>query len=605
MARPREPAIGNGVGLVCYTKNCAIPCTNLCAQSSATCAAELAYQQSRTAVDILAKDEDARRLRAQILLLQNEIDDLNERLLEEQERVEEAEANGETWESRALSKAADYADTAAELDTIKAELLSLQTVSAASSKILTQKLALEREMANIKPELEHLRSTTTSNQGLLAEKLALASQLGTTQVELESARQALQQARGKEGRSHLRDADHETEILDLQNELSKAQRELARVEKRAAGEDSKRIKELEKQLAKETREREKAESMATSAPDAVKSIKEELETERTARSRLEKEFKKAQQTWDADRALLDDKLNQFRTKLRSTKEKLREVEADLAEVRNEAVAIPPSKNARKRSAAQMDPDTAIGTPGDAAPAKRSKRATSILGEKSNFSITPFLNKQTSVIPEDVQEAGSDEVVASIEVSASPSIAASKRTTQPLAESSPGKSNLKVKVAAVDRPSAKISLVSVPEEDEENEVPIDATAANSVTAASKLTVSKKPKLSLKPRKTLDSFASFREASLPPQPLQQKKKKRKLGTGAKTLFDEDDDDDDNATSAPAFKSLGGPRPFGGLGAGFKRLGTLGGKSKGSLMVAEGGFTFSPLKRNPRAGSVQPGA
>ena len=87
----------------------------------------------------------------------------------------------------------------------------------------------------------------------------------------------------------------------------------------------------------------------------------------------------------------------------------------------------------------MDPDaTTLGTPGDGPAAKRGKKAARGVGDKSTFSITPFLNKTTSVIQEEEDE---DE-------EASP-VAAAKQFKQPLAEQ-PTKANVPPKKAGAQQ-----------------------------------------------------------------------------------------------------------------------------------------------------------
>ena len=96
----------------------------------------------------------------------------------------------------------------------------------------------------------------------------------------------------------------------------------------------------------------------------------------------------------------------------------------------------------------------------------------------------------------------------------------------------------------------------------------------------------------------TFSSY----LAEQPAE-KKKKRKLGTGSsgigKTLFDEEDDGEAGIISKPI--------PGRGLFAArilAKSKGALGGKGVngkgqlGKVITADGGFQFSPLKRDRRA-------
>ena len=223
-----------------------------------------------------------------------------------------------------------------------------------STKLLTEKLTLARELSALKPEVEHLRSQAASHQSLLAEKLSLQRHLSTAQVELETEKRATQRELAKEGKLQAEDAKLESRLESLQADLAKERRERQRVEREAQ--------------------------------------KDSTESQ----SRI---------------ATLESRLDAFRNKLKSTKEQLKEAQTSLqtAQACNHGKASRTSAsvksttllagNSRKRAAAQMDADTIIGTPGDPPAAKKNKRGSTLIGEKSTFSITPFLNRTASIAPE--------------------------------------------------------------------------------------------------------------------------------------------------------------------------------------------------------------
>ena len=233
-------------------------------------------------------------------------------------------------------------------------------------------------------------------------------------------------------------------------------------------------------------------------------------------------------------------MSQFRNKLKTTKDKLKETETELASAREagppaakkaapKASAAAASKpNPKKRPAAQIDADAStLGTPGDGPAAKKSRKAAAGVGDKSTFSITPFLNKTASVIQEE-EEPGSD-------AEASP---AAKKTKQPLAQQPASKANVPPKKAAAARkPKPMLEMVT---EEDEHEAGQENAGAKAQTlkiktktgdgpdeTANKDKNKKKPKI----RKSLADFTSFN-----PEPEVEKKKKRKLGSLGKTLFDE---------------------------------------------------------------------
>jgi len=570
----------------------------------------------------------------------------------------------------------------------------MQDISSDSTKLLTEKLALSRELATVKPELEHLRSQAGANDGLLTEKLSLQQELDAARAELTSEKRNLKRVLDRQGASSEHDAERETELEelrmelqkekrdrqksekasqraaeeqleDLKKELAKAKTDREKTEKLAAQDSDGQLKELRKELAKEKREREKEAKSAAQRNDSSAEVAELTNTlteERYAKKTVEAalvEARKKEESLEAELATLrqandkdakqatkavttqldaakrelarekdeheatNEKLNLFRDKLRTTKEKLKQTEADLLEAQqavrphSPAVNAKAHKNPRKRAAVQFDPDAAIGTPGDGGKAKRAKRASSVVGEKSTFSITPFLNRTADVMQDDANDG--DEPMASIEAD-SPSAPKTKPTqkkpsTTVLAPASTNKIVRKPSATAkTKKPSVVMTLNTVAEEeDDDDDASAPAAAITTVLpkaqAVPKLKT-KAPVPVLKP-KSLTSFASFRDSSLPPQPLvvQNKKKRKLLGSafGAKTIFDEDEED---AEARPiglgAGKStLGGQRALGGLaklsggfGRGSLLTGGFGGKTKGPIRVASDGFMFSPLKKDRKA-------
>ena len=423
---------------------------------------------------------------------------------------------------------------------------SLHGVTMDSTKLLTEKLTLARELSSLKPELDHLRSQVASHETLLAEKLSLQRQLSTVQVELETEKRSTQRALAKE---------------------SKSQAEYAKLESR--------VESLQADLAKERRERQKTEREA-------QKVSAELENKNTT---------------------LESRLDAFRNKLKTTKEQLKETQTALQRAEASAQAASSraatsanpaaslARNPRKRAAVEIDADTMIGTPGDLPAAKRNKRASTLPGEKSTFSITPFLNRTASVAPESPasDHAGRD-----------------------------GEDNEE----PVDSPSAKSKPKAVPASDSVGKLKsakptVQAKKPGILETAKAGKGNSRPPLARKPKAapTLEQVAeeendeNIGSTAAPPKPttsksvpddmtnegLEMKKKKRKLLGGGlgKTLFDEDDGD--------ALKGdrglVGGVRGFGTLARGG-----LGGPKFGSrkaLGASSSGFgAISPLKKDRKA-------
>ena len=228
-------------------------------------------------------------------------------------------------------------------------MTSLSGVTMDSTKVLTEKLTLARELSALRPELDHLRSQALSSQSLLAEKLTLQRHVSTLQVELENEKRSTQRWVAKEGKSHMEDS-----ILEA------------------------RLEAVEAELAKEKREKQN----------------------------VDREAQKSRALFDNKITVYESRLDAFRSKLKSTKDSLKDMQMELQKSQINGIqpvstavssALIP-RNTRKRTASEMDADTVIGTPGDLIAIKGNKTKLTMPGEKSTFSITPFLNKTASVAP---------------------------------------------------------------------------------------------------------------------------------------------------------------------------------------------------------------
>ena len=407
-----------------------------------------------------------------------------------------------------------------------------------STKLLTEKLALSRELGAIKPELEHLRSQALMNQNLLAEKLTLQRQLSTAELELENERRSNERALARaDGRQ-----EQETKLQDqLDNALS--------------------------ELAKEKRERQ----------------------------RMDRELQKMTTEFESKKTVLESRVDAFRTKLRITKDQLKETQVSLAESKSSLATLSAKQpstevapRGRKRAAAQhLEEPSAVGTPGIAPAAKKNKRTSTLPGDKSMFSLTPFMNRNTSIAlgdPEDEEveqedDAGDDAVKPTTAVSPFATQAAGRKraakvTTQApktsiLTAVKPSATNVGAKRAA--RTKAVPALGDVREEENDEDA-----AAEQV-----FSIHKQPVETIAVSKTSLEEPSFI----------MKKRKVLAGGSGRTIFDEDDGE----SAKPGRVALGG---------GYRLLPGRGGaasiaKPRIGITQVTGGFgTFSPLKKDRKA-------
>lgn len=529
----------------------------------------------------------------------------------------------------------------------QAETKALKNMTGDSEKLLTEKLDLTRQLSTFKPELEHLRAQVSSNATILGEKLALQRQLSEVQVQLEHAKSDVKRAQAKR-RNTTFEIDQEEAISDLNKSLTREKR------LREKAEQALESVQAELELERSTVQRNMAKDVKRVEDDAgiqveLEEARRQLAAEKKEKDRSERNLAKSQQEWEATKALLDDKLGQFRSKLKTTKERLRDAESQLSQAQEAAAAsaaiAAPAKQAKKvaekaqpkkRKAGEIDPDSQkLGTPGQGKPTKRGRTKAAAVGDKSTFSITPFLNRTMSVAADTPDsdkerqtavagesESEEEEEADASDVEPSPAAAkakapATKARKQPLATVPASKANIKKPSAA----RAKKALDAVVEEEEPASQP--AKPASQIAQKEKKTAGATSKIPLKggddeeetaeqakpisKQKVRKSLATFTSFMLDPEPAAEKKqKKRKLGGLGKTLFDEDDD-----AGAAANKPLpgrnamfGGARglgPFGALKGGSILAGArVGGgnpliKKKAGGLMEHDGFQFSPLKRN----------
>jgi myosin heavy subunit len=250
----------------------------------------------------------------------------------------------------------------------------MENVTSDSNKILSDKLALSREISSLRPEVEHLRAQVESNQGLLTEKLSLQRQLTTLQVELENEKRTAARTLAKQGRKMEQDDDLRTELEEVRKELAqekkdkaKAEAALAKMEKASdkvqsdlesqqqaterlqakveklakkdTGKASKKdeaheaaLDELRQELEQERTARLKAERVnkkSSSHDTEIEELREELEQEKQARQKAEKASKKGTQT---DTAQADEIMKALEEEKRERKKQEKEYTKTLAEL---------------------------------------------------------------------------------------------------------------------------------------------------------------------------------------------------------------------------------------------------------------------------------
>ncbi|OTB08963.1 hypothetical protein M426DRAFT_316255 [Hypoxylon sp. CI-4A] len=627
---------------------------------------ELKHQMNTSGTELLVKDEDVRRLRLRILMLRDENTTLRDQISQNGEINSKltAECDGLSAQIEAKmniirSQEAQLRKQEREYKNLNAELQAMNNATQDSSNILAEKLSLSRELAILKPEIEHLRSQVNHQQATLAEKLSLERQVNTLEVELANEKKATKRAMQKresndrvedELRKQLRETEKkltaektERERLEDLLEQEKRTHQFALQEQDSTRELEadlrKKLQETQKQLRQEKDDKERLEEelqatklaakktqknqASSSAEDELRSQIEEL---RASLEHQQKETAKIRQERHAAVSEADTRADQFekrveklKTKLRETQEQLKQCQADLRVAQQshhstsgETLKLNGRPQAfRKRKIPEMGADDftniEIQTPGagDTTKGRRTMKnrlEPTLVGEKSMFSITPFLNRTKSIIedtPKTDDGSSNDSIAPAPEAeAANPATEASESEPEaPAVEAAQSeapsasaedekpkpapKSRGRPKKVLGDAPSARKNAQPVPKKSVKAKSSLekvieetnDDKSENEHEPAEK-TATVKFSIGL----PQDESVSNSNGEVP------KKKKRKVLGSTKTLFDEEEGEAPPARK-PSKVQLGGKRALG----------------KAALTVQRNAFagatSFSPLKRDRR--------
>lgn len=283
------------------------------------------------------------------------------------------------------------------LTRLQEEMSSLGSVTQDSAKLLSEKLALTREVAVLKPEIDHLRSQLEHQKDVLAEKLALERQVNTLEVELANEKRAASKAARKQDQEseeevelrkqvqelekqlakerkaaqknlqihESRGSEAETELEALREELAAAQNSLAaekrKTERLAKNQDSmssvveeelaqlrQSLADTEKALATEKRAAQRA-AKASSAQGEVSelaeklaAVEQELAKEKKEKARIQKEQEQFAADLEIRQEAINGKVDRLKTRLRESQEELKQCREDLEWAQERAVTIPKS-----------------------------------------------------------------------------------------------------------------------------------------------------------------------------------------------------------------------------------------------------------------------
>ncbi|KAL9947838.1 hypothetical protein ACHAO5_002423 [Verticillium nonalfalfae] len=575
----------------------------------------MAHQSQLHQAELVLNDEKTRRLRVRKQLLADDNDALQQRLKVSGSQVTQLSGQLEQAQSEVKATKQAYRQLKKALDTqareashLKMELESLNNTAQDSTKVLAEKLALSREIAQMKPELEHLRSQLAHQQTVLAEKLSLERQLNSAEVELAAERRARLQSAEKHDLERADSDETKQKLKDVENRLAAETRELGRLRQElASAQDS-------------SRSQEKRTAADVELQAKVKELEKSLANEKNEAKRAKKEAEVALSELQAQNENLESRVDSLKTKLRSTQSELKGSKAELEAMREAHVtnlkganrASGPDHHAtKKRRAVDLgaeDITTEAVNDGDwksRRPAKKRGLDQTLLGEKSTFSITPFLNRTKGVnvdasVDEDAEEDEADvshiphaETVRRAEAEA---VDAAKDVERALvsatsgAEGKQGKARGRPKkalastspnippcaVARPDKMKKAARNVAVLTQVTEESTDVEAPAAGTISATHDVS-----------EPSID--ASVENGAVKPavRVLEKKKKRKLVGDSSKTIFDEEEAEPVDLPVKRSNQIKLGPGKI------------LKNPKLGMARKAFAGAAFSPLKKDRRGG------
>ena len=215
---------------------------------------------------------------------------------------------------------------------------------------------MSHEMKALRRELESMGNASVESRGLVADKLRLSKELVSLQSEVE----------------RLRSQDSQVLVAEKQalgQHLNTLEVELEN-EKRAH----------ESTLAREAQQVQEISNLSTKIEEQRKQIAAEAQ----------KTSQQGKNISESEKAALEDKIEALNRKLRTARDQLRQAQTSMQS--NIGITEQTRKVPLKDFSGRFHPELDIATPGAVRVKDGKKQPTALPGDKSVFSITPFLNR---------------------------------------------------------------------------------------------------------------------------------------------------------------------------------------------------------------------
>lgn len=407
--------------------------------------------------------------------------------------------------------------SSSEINRLKEELSAQKNSSTSYNTVVAEKLHLSRDLSTLQSELERFKAQNASYQAVISEKHEMERQINSLELQLDNEKHAHERTQAK-GSQQL------TEITQL----------------------SARVEQLRNELAGELR----------------------------AKQQQERDNHHQNSTWANQRATFEGKIDSLKQQLRLTKDKLQETQIEIQRRSVKSHAENDSKSSSRtvplqRPGPSGHAGVTIATPGAVRVQEKLKRDSAMPGDKSAFSITPFLNRTGAPSDSPMSSVGDeDDILGDTDTPRGPlskqsTFGESKRIGSALRRQlSPTEDRIPITKFTKSRARDSAIPVSAPE----NEV-------------------KKPTHRLDRRVPATETDELHEQF---EHEQAKPKKRKLGGQRdRSLFEEEDEEEPQPNKKFGRK----------LAIGNGRASTLGSNLPRALGLGAAPMGFSPLKKDRR--------
>ncbi|KAL4885386.1 hypothetical protein BJY04DRAFT_180849 [Aspergillus karnatakaensis] len=232
--------------------------------------------------------------------------------------------------------------SAREIENLRRELASLNAVAAESQKLQTDRVRLSKEVSIMQAEVERLKSQSSTANALLAEKQDLTRQLIALKEQLESEKRAHERTLAKE-------SQQTNAVAALTLKLEEARREIELV----------RRPRQDPHLRPKT-----ASSLAQESPFAEKMVPSHRKNPALSKG------------------------------LRKEDTSIQQQQEDWGSTTTVRVSTERPRGNISNTLDRLHSELTIATPGAVRVQDQQKRSSTLPGDKSSFSITPFLNRTT-------------------------------------------------------------------------------------------------------------------------------------------------------------------------------------------------------------------